>query len=561
MNPSGRHRELLALAVGVACCSVSTRPAQAQEPPGAPGSPSLEPMPTLPPLPPAPALPPAPPVLLPPSAEHPDTWDSPPTREQLDRDGTLIPPGKGAIFVPSMTDPRLEPPWLVLRGGGVMQTVAPGRRAIVEPGIYEIRLGSGAVADRFKRRVLVKEGLTTVVPATWSALVVQVVDEHATPFRGSYELLRLPERRDLGMGLGADVELGEEVRTWILDPGSYLLIRAGGSSQARRDFFTIRVLPGEQVNMSLVMNRDDGTFLGAGQVDSSASKSLLPKDWRIHLVLGADTEFNRRSDMVGYPSGNGFTLGGYFDFLAQFKPLKHYLYLRLKLEEKQIKVPSQPFQKDLDEAKLDALYVYRVLPWLGPYVRVGATTSLFPGYTWLSDDTAVRLVDATGAPIASLGTHKGQFKLSPSMSPSELKAGAGLGFLVAGSYWFDANIRVGIGGRALFTRGLLTASAFTATPRTLDVRRRGNAYQYGAEGTFVGSLRITRWVLATTELEVLEPFTDLAHPIVTWDSDVGIRLASFVSVNYIFRLLEDRDQSDRLQTEHRVLLRLSWQIL
>jgi len=525
------------MAVGVACCTLPPRPAHAQELPVAPGSPASESMPTLPSSPPAQALPTAPPVLVPPPAEHPDTWDSPPTREQLDRDGTLIPPGKGAIFVPSMTDPRLEPPWLVLRGGGVMQTVAPGRRAIVDPGIYEIRLGSGAVADRFKRRVLVKEGLTTVVPATWSALVVQVVDERATPFRGSYELLRLPERRDLGMGLGADVELGEEVRTWILDPGSYLLIRAGGSSQARRDFFTIRVLPGEQVNMSLVMNRDDGTF------------------------LGADTEFNRRSDMVGYPSGNGFTLGGYFDFLAQFKPLKHYLYLRLKLEEKQIKVPSQPFQKDLDEAKLDALYVYRVLPWLGPYVRVGATTSLFPGYTWLSDDTAVRLVDATGAPIASLGTHKGQFKLSPSMSPSELKAGAGLGFLVAGSYWFDANIRVGIGGRALFTRGLLTAYAFTDAPRTLDVRRRGNAYQYGAEGTFVGSLRITRWVLATTELEVLEPFTDFAHPIVTWDSDVGIRLASFVSVNYIFRLLEDRDQSDRLQTEHRVLLRLSWQIL
>ena len=57
------------------------------------------------------------------------------------------------------------------------------------------------------------------------------------------------------------------------------------------------------------------------------------------------------------------------------------------------------------------------------------------------------------------------------------------------------------------------------------LRRRGNAYEYGAEGTFVGSLRITRWVLATTELDVLEPFSDWSHPIVDWDSNVGIRLA------------------------------------
>jgi hypothetical protein len=547
MSPSRRQGELLLLVIVATCLVMPGRTARAEDLPVADAP---EPVATALPQPPAPA-----------PGERPETWDSPPPREQLELDGTLIPPGKGAVFVPSMTDPRLEPPWLVVRDGSILQTVAPGRRAILDPGIYEIRLGSGVMAERFRRRVLVKEGLTTVVPATWSAVVIQVVDERSTPFRGSYELLRLPERRNLGMGLGADVELGEEVRTWILEPGAYLLIRAGGSPQARRDFYSFRVLPGEQVNLSLVMSREDGSFLGAGQVEPVGSKSLLPKDWRIHLVLGADAEFNRRSDMVGFPSGNGFTLGGYFDFLAQYKPLKHYLYLRLKLEEKQIKVPSQPFQKDLDEVKLDALYVYRVLPWLGPYVRVGAATSLFPGTTYLDEATEVREVDANGAPIGSLGTHKGQYQLSPSLSPSELKAGAGLGFLVTGSYWFDANIRVGIGGRALYTRGLLTASAFTDTPRRLDVRRRGNAYQVGAEATFVGSLRITRWVLATTELDVLEPFSDWAHPIIDWDSNVGIRLASFVSVNYIFRLVDDRDRSDRLQTEHRVLLRFSWQIL
>jgi hypothetical protein len=489
------------------------------------------------------------------------TWDAPSISEQLERDGTLVPPGKGAIFVPSMTDPRLEPPWLILRDGKVIQTATPGHRAVVDAGIYEIRIGSGGLLERLVRKVLVKDGRTTTVPATWSGLVVAVVDDRSTPFRGSYELLRLPERRNMGMGLGADIELGEEVRTWILEPGSYLLIKAGENAQARRDFFTFRLQPGELSTVTLVMNREDGSFMGAGQIEILRRRSFLPKDWRLHLVLGADAEFNRRSDVVGFPSGYGFTLGGYLDFLAQYKPRKHYVYLRLKLEEKQIKVPDHPFQKDLDEMKFDALYVYRALPWLGPYIRVGSSTALFPGYVYLDDKTELLEVDAKGQTLRSLGTHEGNYLISRSGAPSQIKAGGGLGFLITGSYWLDANLRIGIGGRALYTRKTLSPVTFNDSPRTLTVRRLGDAYQYGAEATLVATLRISRWILAATDLEILEPFTDWRHPIVEWDNSVGIRIASFLSVNYIFRLLSDKDRSEHLQTEHRVLLRFSWQIL
>ena len=95
----------------------------------------------------------------------------------------------------------------------------------------------------------------------------------------------------------------------------------------------------------------------------------------------------------------------------------------------------------------------------------------------------------------------------------------------------------------------------------LNILKMSDAKQYGIEGTIVASLRITRWVVATTELELLEPVTDWKNPIVDWQSNVGLRLASFVSFNYIFKMLLDRDRSAYLQTEHRLVLRLSWQIL
>ncbi|MBP7127138.1 hypothetical protein KBD49_12310 [Myxococcota bacterium] len=494
--------------------------------------------------------------------ERPETWDQPPTPEQLSLDPTLIPPGKGAIFVPAMTDPRLEPHWLVIGDHRkVLESLPTGRRAILPPGIYEVRLGSGSLEERIRRRVLVREGRTTVIPATWSTLVVQVVDDHSQPFRGSYELLRLPDRRNLGLGLGADVETGEEPRSWVLEPGDYMLLKTGENPTARRDFYTFRLRPGERSVVTLVMDRDSGNFLGAGEVPVKGLRARLPKDWTVRLAVGADAEFNRRSDLAGFTSGYGFTLGGYLDLMGLYRPRQHYLYLRLKLEEKQVKIPNQPFQKDLDELKADALYVYRVLPWLGPYVRVGGATALFPGYAWLGSPTEVVEVDGAGQPLRSLGVFEGKYRLSSSLAPTEVKGGAGLGFLVTGVYWFDANVRIGVGTRYLWTRGLMAPAGSSTSPRTLYLRRKDNAWQTGIEGTVIASLRWTRWLLATLEFEALEPFTDFRHPILSWDSNVGIRLASFVSVNYLFRMILDRDRSEHLQTEHRVLLRFTWQIL
>ncbi|HQI61390.1 MAG TPA: hypothetical protein PLE83_04630 [Myxococcota bacterium] len=488
-----------------------------------------------------------------------ETWDAPPPDEQLAADPTLIPPAQGAIFVPAMTDPRLEPPYLVYKDGKLLHTVSTGRRAIVTPGVYDVQLGSGPPEQRLRRKVLVKEGQTTVVPPTWGAVVVRIVDERFTPFRGSYELLALPKRQSLGVGLGADVELGDEERTWILAPGKYMLIRSGANFQARRDFFTFRLAPGEQIDITLVIERETGVFLGAGEVELP-DRLIKNKDLRINLVLGGDAEVNRRSDMVGFRSGFGFTLGGFVDFLLQYKPQKHYVYTRLKLEEKQVKLPGTSFQKDLDELKFGTVYVYRVVPWFGPYIRVSTQTALFPGTTYLESPTEIIEVDRSDRVVANHGVHQGKFRLSDPLAPSEIKGGVGLGFIAVASNWFDANIRLGFGGRMLFNRGLYTLRA-SGTDGVLNILKMSDAKQYGIEGTIVASLRITRWVVATTELELLEPVTDWKNPIVDWQSNVGLRLASFVSFNYIFKMLLDRDRSAYLQTEHRLVLRLSWQIL
>ena len=491
--------------------------------------------------------------------EQPDTWETPASREQAERDPTLVPVGKGAVFVPCMTECLREPQYLVLQGSKIVATVPAGRRAVLDPGTYDMRIGSGSLSERLSRHVLVKEGRTTIVPATWSTLLVNVVDDRSEPFRGAYELIRVPGGTNLGLGLGADVELGEQVRAWVLEPGTYMIIKSGGSLQARRDFYTFRLRPGEMLKLALVVDRNDGSLLGAGQVALAGWETAI-SDWRLHFVIGADAEMNKRSNITGLPSGYGFTLGGYLDFVAQYRPDKHFVYTRLRVQEKQLKIPGQVFQKDQDELKADALYVYRVLPWLGPYVRFGASTSAFPGYAYFSSPTEVVEVDKKGYEVGSFGTYSKRFQIAKPFAPVQLKSGLGLGFIITASYVLDANVRVGFGGRILLNRGLLDPQGTSSTGQ-YEVLRRGDAYQYGLESTVVASLRASRWVLATTEFDMLESINDPRHPVIDWENNVALRLVSFVSLNYIYRLISDVSLSTRLQQEHRLLLRFTWQIL
>ena len=491
--------------------------------------------------------------------EHPDTWDMPPTADQLERDPTLIPVGKGALFVPAMTDPAREPQYVVLKDDQIVQTVETGRRAVLDPGIYEVRHGSGALEERFARHVLVKEGRTTVVPATWCTLIINVVDDRSEPFRGSYELFRMPAGQNLGLGLGADVQLGDEVRAWVLEPGRYMLIKTGESPRARRDFYTFRLAPGELTKVVAVIDRLDGSLLGAGEVPFGGFDSGI-QDLRLHLLIGGDAEFSRRVGMAGYPSGYGFTLGGFLDFLVQYKPERHLVYMRLRLEEKQVKLPDQPFQKDQDLLKLDTLYMFRALPWFGPYVRAGMDTNLFPGQVYFDNPTEVLEINGAGRTLGSFGRWDGKFTLTKSFAPIELRTGGGISFITTASYVLDANMRVGFGGRALFNRGLLAFQDYTPAGQYV-VLRREDVFQYGMEATVVATLRPTNWLLATTELEFLETIEDPRHPVIDWESNVALRIVSFLSLNYINKTIYDLERGPGLQTEHRVLLRFTWQAL
>ena len=115
-------------------------------------------------------------------------WLAPDAATQAAAATTAIPPGAGAILVPSMSGPDSEPQSLVFRGDERVASGPNGARIFVEPGAYLVRVGSGPVSQMVTVPVDVQGGATTVVPVRWGGLRIEVVDERNLPHRGVYGL-------------------------------------------------------------------------------------------------------------------------------------------------------------------------------------------------------------------------------------------------------------------------------------------------------------------------------------------------------------------------------------
>lgn len=484
-------------------------------------------------------------------------WPAGSIQDQLDRDPTLVPFGKGAVFVPAMTNGLDEPTVAVLAGRELIAEGTTGQRIVLAPGTYEVRLGSGAEPIRTKVQATVREGQTVVLPAAWSGLQVHVVDEQFGSLRGSYELIRVEDREYVGVGFGTDEQAGEPVTTWIVPPGLYKIVRVGENYRARRDFSTVRLVEGRLTHFVLVLDKDTFDFKGGGEVPEAEVFKPSGGFWG-SLVLGADGSMNARSHAPGLPEGVSFTVRAFADGRLSAEIAGNPLLFRLQIEEGQTKNPDIPWQNSTDRAKLDGLYVYQLAPWIGPYVRVGGETNLLPSDKFFGKEKTITWLDPNcpDGQCSRVGT---EVHLSPGFGNTNLKEGAGLNLRVLKTIFAETTLRTGLGGRHRIARDLLTAVSDGDTAATFE--RAASNDLVGFEATVLASARLTRFVILNLELDSLLPFDDPSNVVLDLDGSVALKLTSYVSVNYRLRFLRDRSLSKLDSLQQDVLLRFSLELL
>jgi hypothetical protein len=513
-------------------------------------------------------------VSLPKEECNPPGWQLPAPKIQLEMDPEMVPVGKGAVFVPAMTDPAGEPAYLVMQKGEFVARASTGKKTILLPGKYQVLVGSGVESQMVDHQVEIFEGHTTLLQPDWAGMIVRVVDQRGMQFRGSYEIFALPSGENFGLGLGADETRGETLRTWLLPTGRYMIVRAGETPRARTDFVTVRVEAGEMVHFTLVLDEEDGRFLGGGVVDRGEGKTDY-ENWRLGLIVGGDLQWNRLDNVAGRDVGNSIAINAFLDFSLRYLDPNHLLYLRLQVDEGQSALPDPnlalaDLQKTVDEVDLDAIYTFRILSWLGPYIRFGLDTNIFPGNKVYKNQDRDVLILNTNNQILETMSLPSEVRLADPFDPLELKEGIGVSFDLSPHLLLDLHLRVGVGARQYHVRSFLKerehweGDPVSECQDAICFEKVNPTEILGMEATFIGSARLSRWFMIDTELDTLIPFQSsesFDDPVINWKNTISVRLVSFASLVYVIKLDYDRQLSTHLQAEQRVLLRFTFDLL
>jgi len=488
-------------------------------------------------------------------------WTTPPAADQLAADTTVVPSGMGAVFVPAMTNGIDEPATLVYQGTKLIGSGPNGRRIVLAPGSYTLRIGSAPLDQTVSVPVDVTAGNTTLVPVQWGALVVEVVDENNVPHRGSYELIQVSDRQPYTVGFGADTLLGERIRTLLVGPGLYRIVRPGSNYRTRTDFSTVLVPAGGVVYYKLVLDPDDGTLLGAGVVPPEELGIVTdPSGWSRMYSIGIGVPFASTSHVVGV--ANQTSIGGTFtfDYYLRYDKNENYFSSIFEVEEGFIRIDPEdqetlPVQKSIDRLRFDLLYTRFMSPRIGPYVRFGLLTNMFESNVLVTEPTLVTKQLLDGTQTTELVAANDDFQVSKAFAPVLLREGFGANFRLVRSRVASLDWRAGFGLRQNQYNGAFVQES--GSPGLQVYSEQEDFNQTGIETTIVGDVRVRR-LLLNTNFDLFGDFEEFDEPTVDWRNTFSFRLTGALSVDYRLDILDQPRVSDDTAVTQNLLFRYSW---
>lgn len=505
------------------------------------------------------------------------TWGAPPLAEQMSGEKSSVPMGMGGIFVPRFTEANDEPDVEVLIVDGTsVKGGEPGQTFSVEPGNYYVMIGSGSHRQRLVRQVEVTEAKTTPVMPDWAGLTIETVDSTTIAFRGEYELLRIDEFEPYGRGFGADPELGEKSKTWVLKPGTYKILGRGEGYNNLRNFITVRLLPGELVNVLLIQRPTDMAIISGGTVDVTPG-TRIASHWKYGVNIGGNLQFtgeiDRRVDQQKLNSILSLRTGLWLRFNLQ--PFEWESNLLL---DEGINITEANFQDVVtapDDFRVISLFIWRIFSWVGPYGRSELRTDLLPSrirreeskrdFGVLNNDLTINRFDTSAS-----------FRDKPAFGELSLDIDAGANVDVVNFRFLEIKLRGGLGSSYNHFRDRYDkVSPTSAGIDSLQALQLANSivmmpleakstFEFGPQGSATGNLRIGRFATASGELRVFAPMVPelrLTRPDFDLTVTLSWRLARALTLDYdyTYELEQPEDvATQKNKSTHKIYLRFSY---
>lgn len=506
------------------------------------------------------------------------TWETAPLVEQMSSEKKNIPMGKGGIFVPRFTQANDEPDVEVMTLDGVsLKTGEPGQSFGVEPGTYYVFVGSGSHRQRMVRQVEVIESKTTPVMPDWAGLNIETVDSTTIAFRGEYELVRIDEFEPFGRGFGADPELGEKAKTWILRPGLYKILGRGEGYNTLKNFITVRLLPGELVNVLLIQRPEDMAIISGGSVNS-VSGTRITSNWKYGANIGGNIQFSGKSDQLTNRTtlNSDLSLRTSLWLRYNFNPFEWESNLLL---DEGINLSADNLSDLIaapDDFRLISLFVWRLLKWAGPYGRVELRTNLLPSRIRREDDKLSFCILNKDSSINRFDTAI-SYKIKKSLCPLKFDLDFGANVDVVNLRMVELKLRGGFGSsfndfpnrfeyKRSFDAALFDSSESDRVKSSmiiipLDAAR---TFEFGPQGSATGNVRIGRLGTAGAELRVFAPVVPelrFTRPDFDLTATLSWRLARSITLDYDYTFTLKQPEDINAQEDystHKIYLRFSY---
>jgi hypothetical protein len=473
-------------------------------------------------------------------------WMAPPVHEQLSRDPVLVTLGKGAVFVPTFSEPRREPELVIFDAkGDVAATGQTGGRILLDSGTYEVRFGSGVSARRLRTTVQVKEGRTTTVYPDWGGLLVETLSSTGEYLDGQYDLIRMEDWVNFGRGQGFKEERLQDIDVWLLKPGLYRLSRVGEGYNSLINYITVQINPGELHSVELVF--DDAGSLIAGGVKSLNTRARVGQYWTYGLRAGGNASFTRLVDQADIAT-QSILFSTDMRLRARYDRAAFFGITELFLQNSFLKQDKEPLRPTQDFLQLRSTWVRRLNNWIGPYVRGQASTHLFPAEVNL--DT-VYIVSGTDTATVATG---GSFEWQPTFYPLNLAEGAGVNIEWLSRYELELSTQLGLAARQEISNGDYLA-------RTTNIYERApSIYTVGAEGVLNGKVRLSSRFTLDLRAEVFSEDAKIQNfQLENLEADFRFFLTRNIEVGYLFQMNEISEEvANRFPRSHNVSLRLSF---
>jgi len=480
-------------------------------------------------------------------------WIAPPPGVQLDMEGMDDIKGLGRVFLPAMTNPDFEPVYTVTQNDTVIKEQKMGQSVWLRPGKYTVTFGSGTLDQMMKKVIDIQVEETRIIDPDWSGLTIRIVDETREWLKEPYELFRLPEGEAYGIGHGADEHLGEKLQTWILRPGLYKIVKMGEHINTYVNFATVRLLPGELTQYTIVLDSETKNFIGAGILEFGQESRKL-KNWSIFGALYGSFTLNRANDVTSKKEETSMAFVAQFDYNIKYSTRRHYFLARGIMEEGwNMQRKQTSFRSYLDNIRLKNLYVFYFHNWLGFYGRFFLETNLLRKTIFFDEPKTIFLYDENGN-LEETRVNINKIVVSPNFSPLILKEGLGINLLVKKTLRTNFNVRFGMGFRQNFNHNLYVQDEEDET----IFNKKPSAYLRGPEAALTFSYRIFRNVMINSELDLLVPSGSKNELVYDWENNLNFRVSKNVSIDYRLRFMQDPSIVSYVQTEQLVLLRFSY---